>query len=195
MRGTVKAPLEFETSRLILATPKAADAEAVFERYAGDPEVTLYLGWPRHQSVAASREFLAFSAAEWERWPAGPYLIHSRSDGRLLGSTGLAFERSDEAMTGYVLAKDAWGNGYATEALQALVDVSRRLGLARLYGLCHSQHRASQRVLEKCSFARPELEQASRVPESGSGRAARRRLLRARARGKWEPRRLTTDSG
>jgi RimJ/RimL family protein N-acetyltransferase len=60
----------------------------------------------------------------------------------------------EEAMTGYVLAKDAWGNGYATGALQAMVDVSRRLGLVRVYALCHPQHRASWRVLEKCGFSR-----------------------------------------
>jgi ribosomal-protein-alanine N-acetyltransferase len=137
-----------------LSIPKAADADAVFDRYASDSDVTRYVGWPRHQSVADARGFLEFSAAEWDRSPAGPYLIWSRSDGRLLGSTGLSFERSDEAMTGYVLARDAWGNGYATEALQAMVDVSRRLALVRIYALCHPQHRASWRVLEKCGFIR-----------------------------------------
>lgn len=150
----MKAPPEFETARLILAAPTAADADAVFERYASDPGVTKYLGWPRHQSVADTREFLAFSAAEWERWPAGPYLIRRRSDGRLLGSTGLGFERPDEAMTGYVLASDAWGKGYATEALGAMVDLSRRIDVVRVYALCHPEHRASWRVLEKCGFTR-----------------------------------------
>lgn len=150
----MNAPLQFETDRLILVAPTAADADAVFERYAGDPDVTRYLGWPRHQSVADTRAFLAFSAAEWERWSAGPYLIRARSDGRLLGSTGLGFERSDEAITGYVLAKDAWGQGYATEALQAMVDVSRRLDVTRVYALCHPEHHASWHVLEKCGFTR-----------------------------------------
>jgi RimJ/RimL family protein N-acetyltransferase len=97
---------------------------------------------------------LSFSASEWGRWPAGPYLIRARSDGRLLGSTGLGFLRPDEAVTGYVLARDAWGKGFATEALGAMVDVSRRIGVARLHALCHPQHRASWRVLEKCGFSR-----------------------------------------
>jgi [ribosomal protein S5]-alanine N-acetyltransferase len=151
---TVKAPLEFETSRLRLIAPTAADADAILGRYAGDVEVTRYVGWPRHQSIADTRSFLAFSAAEWERWPAGPYLIRARSDGRLLGSTGLTFEGTDEAITGYVLARDAWGNGYATEALHAMVDLVRRLGLARICAFCHPDHRPSWRILEKCGFAR-----------------------------------------
>ena len=44
--------------------------------------------------------------AEWQRWPAGPYLIENRESGRLLGGTGLAFETSFRAATGYVLARD-----------------------------------------------------------------------------------------
>src|SRR5262249_10452963 len=82
----------FETSRLVLRKPTLADAEAVFVRYASDPEVTRYLGWPRHQSVDDTRAFLTFSEAEWSRWPVGPYLIESRSEHKLLGGTGLGFE-------------------------------------------------------------------------------------------------------
>lgn len=70
--GLLKAPLQIETSRLILAAPTADDAEAVFDRYASDPEVTKYLGWSRHESVADTRGFLSFSAAEWTAGRLGP---------------------------------------------------------------------------------------------------------------------------
>ena len=150
----MKAPAQIETTRLLLRRPQATDAASIFERYANDPDVTRFLGWPRHQSVADTQAFLRFSAEEWERWPAGPYLIRSRSDDRLLGGTGFAFEEPHEAVTGYVLAKDAWGKGYATEALGAMVEVARRVGVARLHALCHPHHRASWRVLEKCGFVR-----------------------------------------
>ena len=148
----MKAPPQIETPRLSLLQPQAADAASIFERYASDPDVTKFLGWPRHESVADTQAFLRFSAGEWERWPAGPYLIRSRSDGQLLGGTGFGFEGQQQAATGYVLATDAWGKGYATEALGAVIDVARRIGVARLQALCHPQHRASWRVLEKCGF-------------------------------------------
>jgi [ribosomal protein S5]-alanine N-acetyltransferase len=150
----MKAPAGIETTRLSLLQPQAADAASIFERYASDPDVTKFLGWPRHESVADTQAFLRFSAVEWERWPAGLYLIRSRSDRRLLGGTGFGFEGPQQAGTGYVLATDAWGKGYATEALGAVIDVARRIGVARLYALCHPQHRASWRVLEKCGFVR-----------------------------------------
>jgi ribosomal-protein-alanine N-acetyltransferase len=150
----MKAPTQIETARLTLMQPVPGDAANVFDRYAGDEDVTRFLGWPRHRSVADTEAFLTFSVSEWERWPAGPYLIRSRHDSRLLGGTGLAFDAPDHAVTGYVLARDAWGLGYATEALTAITALARRLGVARLSAFCHPEHRASWRVLEKCGFAR-----------------------------------------
>ena len=131
-----------------------ADAAAILERYASDPEVTRFLGWRQHQSIADTQAFLNFSLEQWEQWPAGPYLIRLRSDGQLVGSTGLGFEKPNEAVTGYVLAKDAWGHGYATEALAGIVNVAPGIGVKRLRALCHFQHSASRRVLEKCGFTR-----------------------------------------
>ena len=152
----MKAPFQFETFRLTLRQPEMGDALLIFERFASDPEVTRFLGWPRHRTIEDTKAFLQFSAEEWKRSPAGPYLIISRADGQLLGSTGLGFQTPHEAMTGYVLAKDAWGRGYATEALAAMIDVARRTSVIRLSALCHPEHRLSQRVLEKSGFVRDE---------------------------------------
>jgi RimJ/RimL family protein N-acetyltransferase len=148
------APAELETARLRLRRPRLADAASIYERYASDPEVTRFLGWPRHQAVADTEAFLRFSDEAWRRWPAGPYLILARAGGQLLGGTGLDFQSPHDAATGYVLANDAWGRGFATEALTAIVEIAGTIGVTRLWALCHPDHRASQRVLEKCGFER-----------------------------------------
>jgi len=149
---TARAPETIETARLVLHRPLEADVEEIFARYASDVNVTRLLGWTRHESLADARAFLAYSDVEWSRWPAGPYLVRSRTDGALLGSTGLAFETAYRAQTGYVFARDAWGMGYATESLQAMIELSRSLGVRRLYAVCHTGHSASRHVLEKCGF-------------------------------------------
>jgi ribosomal-protein-alanine N-acetyltransferase len=151
---TSKAPALFETDRLLLRRPQPRDAAHVFERFASDPSVTQYVGWPRHTSIADTEAFLTFCDAEWDRWPAGPYLVLSRNGSALLGSSGLSFETPYRAATGYVFALDAWGHGYATETLMAMVTLAPALGIQRLYALCHTAHRASWRVLEKCGFDR-----------------------------------------
>src|SRR5882672_10643929 len=111
-----RAPEHLETARLTLRRPGAGDADAIFSRFASDPEVTRYVGWPTHRSAADTRAFLEFSDDHWQRWPAGPYLAWSQTDGTLLGSSGLMFETPQRAATGYVLAADSWRMGYATEA-------------------------------------------------------------------------------
>jgi RimJ/RimL family protein N-acetyltransferase len=78
--------------------------------------------------------------------------VFSRETGRLLGSSGLLLEAGGRAQTGYVFARDAWGQGYATEALGAMVDLAAELKVTRLYALCHTHNPASRRVLEKCAF-------------------------------------------
>ena len=149
-----RAPAELSTDRLLLMRPASADVDEIFKRYAADEEVTRFLAWPRHRTPEDTRSFLAFSDADWERWGAGPYLIRRRTGGTLLGSTGFAFRTSDDVLTGYVLARDAWGMGYASEALNAMCRVAARLALPRLAAFCHPHHERSRRVLEKCGFTR-----------------------------------------
>jgi RimJ/RimL family protein N-acetyltransferase len=143
------APERMESARILYRRPRAGDAALILAGYASDPDVTRYLAWPRHTSLDDTRIFLAFSDGEWRTWGCGPYLMFSRDAGELLGSTGLAFETSDEASTGYVLVRGAWGHGYATEALVAMRELARELGVRRLYAVCHTSHQASRHVMEK----------------------------------------------
>ncbi|MGB8698742.1 MAG: GNAT family N-acetyltransferase, partial [Thermosynechococcaceae cyanobacterium] len=141
-----------ETPRLLLRRPTKADTEAIFGTYASDPEATRFLCWSRHRSLEDTRRFLDFSDSEWHRWPVGPYLIELRETKKLMGSTGLSFETPACASTGYVLAKAAWGKGYATETLRAIVEIAQQVEITRLYALCHTEHSTSRHVLEKCGF-------------------------------------------
>jgi RimJ/RimL family protein N-acetyltransferase len=141
-----------ETARLRLRVPALRDARAIFERYSSDAIVTKYLGWPRHRTIDDARAFVALSDEQWRVWPAGPLLIEDLPTGALLGSTGLSFETADVAETGYVLARDAWGHGYATEAVSAVVALQAFLQIRSLYAVCHAENAASVRVVEKCGF-------------------------------------------
>jgi ribosomal-protein-alanine N-acetyltransferase len=149
----MKAPELIETARLHLRRPLAHDAEAIYYTYASNPLVTRYLSWPTHRSVDDTRAFISWSDSEWQRWPAGPYLAFDRSsEGRLLGSTGLAFKSQVCAATGYVFAERAWSKGFATESLTAMVQLAQSLGVQRLEAICHVEHRASAHVMEKCGL-------------------------------------------
>jgi RimJ/RimL family protein N-acetyltransferase len=147
-------PVAVDTPRLRLRPPTRADADAVFQRYASDAEVTRYLSWPRHLTVADTLAFIDASEREWSASGAGPYLAFGR-DGGLVGSTGIHLETPYRAFTGYVLARDGWGRGLATELARCMAELAFELpGLSRLYAVCHVEHDASARVLEKAGFER-----------------------------------------
>ncbi len=142
------------TDRLVLRRPEPADADAIFSRYASDPEVTRYLSFPTHRSVDDARAFVAYSDAEWVRWPAGP--VPDRTAWRRPSSRGYGAVVRNAAAGDNRLPAGARrvGAGYATEALAAVVGLAGALGVLRLVAHCHTAHLASAHVLEKCGFER-----------------------------------------
>ena len=136
----MRAPETLKTARLVLRRPTADDAEALFDGYTSDPEVTRYLSWPRPTAPAA-----------WATG-TGPYAVVD-AEGAIVGSTGLEVEAPYRAATGYVLARHTWGRGYATEVATAMATLAAELHIGRLYALCHTANRASARVLAKAGFS------------------------------------------
>lgn len=78
-----------------------------------------------------------------------PVLLH---DGKNIGYVqAVRIEEGWEI--GYHVSKVYTGNGYATEALTAFLPViMQRLGISFVFGICHADNIASQRVLDKCGF-------------------------------------------
>jgi ribosomal-protein-alanine N-acetyltransferase len=150
-------PETLETERLLLRRPRLADAPVVLEAWGQDPEVTRYIGWETHRTVADSEAYLT---AQEEAWSKGEghraWLIEERSAPHPVGAIGITFEGAGlRAWLGYVLARRCWGRGLMTEAL---VEVSRAsFGLAprlhRLWAVCDVENAASARVLEKAGYA------------------------------------------
>lgn len=134
------------------------DAEAMFETWASDPEVTRWLRWEPHTDVAQSRALL-------EDWATGyclPYYyswaIVLADTGELIGSLGImptAEENLPEGWApGYCIGRKFWGKGYTTEALQAAVDYFFQVVGADTLYCCHAvENEASGRVMQKVGFA------------------------------------------
>jgi ribosomal-protein-alanine N-acetyltransferase len=75
--------------------------------------------------------------------------------GRLVGACDLTCESAGEGDLGFILSKDVWGRGYASEAARAMVRAGfDRLGLTRVFATCDVANPASARVLEKAGLTR-----------------------------------------
>ncbi len=59
---------------------------------------------------------------------------------------------------GWVLAREAHGKGYATEAVRAAIGWGeKRFGKTRTACIIHPEHAASIRVAEKCGYREPKV--------------------------------------
>ncbi len=153
-------PVRLSTARLVLREYVEDDVAAV-HAYAGDPEMTRYMAWGPN-TERDTREFIREASAARA---AAPRLIYDlavtlRDGGRLMGGCGLRISepRHRGGFIGYILHRDAWGRGYASEAAGALVDFGfGTLGLHRIYAVCDPANAASARVLEKLGMRREGL--------------------------------------
>ena len=82
----------------------------------------------------------------------GPYFMVRRDDGAVVGEVGATMDGST-AQVGYTVVEPSWGQGYATEALRALL--GRLLadpGIDRVVAETLEGHAASRRVMEKAGM-------------------------------------------
>jgi [ribosomal protein S5]-alanine N-acetyltransferase len=142
-------PTEITTERLLLRPPIEADAERVFTRYCQDPEVSRYMSWGPHRSIDDTRGYLLSVVSDVVAGTSVSYLIFSRQSNELLGSVGGKLT-PPTIQWGYCLARDAWGQGFATEAARAFVAAAiEQPSIWRLQAFCDLENSRSARVLEK----------------------------------------------
>jgi [ribosomal protein S5]-alanine N-acetyltransferase len=140
----------FETARLVLLRLKPGDLDAL-AAIQRDPETMRFLGGPR--SRARSSETLGWIMEAEREHGYGLWATTLRADGKLIGRCGLLVQEVDGAAEheiAYLLGRDWWGSGYATEAAGAIRDHARsQLGLDRLISLIAPANVASMAVAKR----------------------------------------------
>lgn len=149
------------TSRLLLRGFRLDDLDQVHAMRT-DADLTRYIPWTagtREQSLTWLEQRMAGGRLQREGDDAA-WAVARRDDGRLVGTVN-AWWRSElhgHAEIGFVLARDARGAGYATEAVTALVDaLFDRLPLHRVTGRADARNTASARLMERLGMRREAL--------------------------------------
>lgn len=150
----MQPPETIETTRLYLRAPRLEDAEAIFEQYAQDADVTRYLTWRPHETIETTRAFLRRCLAVWQEGTSFPLSIIRKEDDRLVGMIEIRVD-GHKAEAGYGLARRYWGNGYMAEALAAVAAWAlRQPQIYRVGAVCDVDNLASARVMEKAGMQR-----------------------------------------
>lgn len=84
----------------------------------------------------------------------GPYFMIRKADGMIVGEIGCSVEDGrTTGKVGYSVVEPCWGQGYATEALRALLGyVLAEPDMRRVIAETMVDHMASRRVMEKAGM-------------------------------------------
>ena len=124
--------------------------------YSCDPENARYMIYYPHSCAQETADFLKKCDLEWSKPLPDFYEFAVIKEGEHIGGITLYIE--DERRTaelGWILNKRYWGNGYAYEAANALIEfASRTLGIKRFIAMCDSGNTASYKIMEKLGMHR-----------------------------------------
>ena len=140
------------TERLVLREFSENDWPTVLA-YQSNP---LYLRYYEltERTPEDAREFVQMFLAQQQQEPRIKFqlAVVLKATGQLIGNCGVRMKSADarEGDIGYELNPQHWGQGYATEAARAIVQLGfTRLRLHRIWSWCIADNVGSARVLEK----------------------------------------------
>lgn len=146
------APPVIESDRLRMRPLAVGDAEALYAIY-GDVEAMTWWSHAPHVSVDQTRDQLASYIAQpdWRAWA-----ITLKGDPSAIGSLAAHEKRQGKVVEiGYSLVRSRWGNGYAREAVSALIThLFRAEGMRRVFADTDPDNTASNHLLERLGFIR-----------------------------------------
>lgn len=146
-----------ETPRLRLRCFTADDAPAMYRNWASDPEVTRYLTWPTHKSVAETETVVLDWSEKYRSPDFYNWCMEWKETGEPIGSISVVTfsERAAWAEVGYCMARRLWGRGIMTEALTAVEDfLFAQAGFNRVQAKHDVKNPASGHVMQKTGMTR-----------------------------------------
>jgi RimJ/RimL family protein N-acetyltransferase len=138
------------TQRLVLRGFSAADLDALAPIYA-DPQVSRYIGDGIPADRAATWWALAGMLGHWQLRGYGMWALVEQATSRVIGRAGLYNPEGWPGLeAGWLLARDRWGRGFATEAGRAILAYAfTQLSADHVISLIHPANTASIRVAER----------------------------------------------
>jgi ribosomal-protein-alanine N-acetyltransferase len=142
-----------ETERLTLRPLMEADTAEIFPLM-DDPEVMAYWDAPEIDDPDLVAEIVKGQVAGMAAGHALYWSIRTMDDSGFVGCCDLSEidRRHKRAEVGFMLGRGAWSQGYALEAMQAVVGYAATSGLRKLTARTHLGNRRSESMLETLGF-------------------------------------------
>ena len=145
------------TARLLLRKIEPEDIPSLL-KYADNKKISdeiVSIPYPYREPDAAMR-----MGSVWRQFKAGTgfvFAIILKESNELIGEAAIHLldKNKPHGQVAYWIGEPLWGQGYASEAVQALGSFAfEKLNLDLMYGDCHDYNQASIEVLKKNGFSR-----------------------------------------
>jgi RimJ/RimL family protein N-acetyltransferase len=144
--------MELKTKRLKLRPINQSDAAMIFS-YRSDSITNKYQGWIPKTTEDVNRFIEKVSSEINIENTWFQFVIIERSSSDIIGDLGIHFMENEQAEIGCTLAKEHQGKGYATEALQSVIDLLfGELNKHRVIASVDPQNRSSIALLGRLKF-------------------------------------------
>jgi [ribosomal protein S5]-alanine N-acetyltransferase len=142
-----------ETERMRLAPLTPQDVGHIFPLMR-DAEVMAFWDVPEDDDPDVIASIVEGQVEEMAAGRAVYWTMRGLADDGFIGVCDLSEidRRHKRAEVGFMLGRGAWGQGYALEAMQAVIAYAAAHGLRRLVARTHLGNRRSDSVLEKLGF-------------------------------------------
>ena len=144
-----------DTERLRLRRFRREDAQAMFDNWASDDEVTRFLSWPTHTDVSISQFVIDDWVNSYQKDETYLWAITFRDKDIPIGSISVVShnDRVGKMEIGYCIGKAWWHQGIMTEALGAVMNVLfNEVGANRLEASHDANNPNSGAVMSKCGM-------------------------------------------
>ncbi len=142
-----------ETDRLRVRSFEASDFDSL-ALLMSDADTMKYTGFKQPQSKEKVRDLLS----GWQKeglQKTGVWCVESKNTGDFVGWVMLKPTNSETPELGYMIRRQSWGHGYASELVAGLLNYAfKGLNLTRVVAVTSLQNTASVRVLEKSGMKR-----------------------------------------
>lgn len=142
------------TDRMKLRLLEMQDAQALFD-IIQDPIITHYSYMiTLHESLDDTQKWIERVLNLHAKDTCLPYVVLDAQTDEILGCCFAWYQAAHARMeVGYFYKKSSWGHGYATEALQALLQfLCTSTNCMRIQATCDPENKASAKVLQKAGM-------------------------------------------
>ena len=146
--------ITLETERLILRKLKEEDYKEIYDTWASDFDVTMYVTWYVHENEEVTKKVLSSWLEDYNNDYTYRWLVELKDTHKAIGMIDVVKKEIESKFCeiGYNYGKEYWGKGYGTEALKKVIEYLHDEGFVVIEARHAKDNIGSGRVMEKAGM-------------------------------------------